>query len=147
MAKMGTVGVALLAMAFAGCATMHEKPAATAPAAGTKLAEIAGPGFDHGKARLTDAGRTRVDEVVHVLQQNPDLRVSVEGHTDAAGREAYNQSLSERRARAVADRLIEKGIAANRLSVRGYGESRPIADNKSADGRARNRRVEIVVVE
>jgi OOP family OmpA-OmpF porin len=139
------VGVALLAIAVGGCAAMRKQPAAEAPASGTKLAEITGPGFEPGKARLTDAGRMQVDEVARVLQEHPELRVSVDGHTDSAGSETYNQSLSQRRARAVANRLTEQGIAGDRLSVRGFGESRPVADNKSAEGRSRNRRVEIVV--
>ena len=147
MTKRATVGAVVLAMALGGCATMQKHPveAPAAPASGAKLAEIAGSAFDTGRARLTDAGRAQVDDVVKTLQQYPDLKVAIDGHTDSHGRTKYNQKLSERRARAVANRLTEQGIAATRLTVHGYGESRPIADNRSVDGRARNRRVEIVV--
>lgn len=146
MAKTATAGVVLLAMALGGCAAMRKGPTAPpAPAPGTKLGEIVGPGFESGKARLTDAGWAQVDEVVRALQQDPGLRVSVDGHTDSAGSKKDNQKLSERRAHAVADRLTEQGVAAGCLSVRGFGESRPVADNGTTEGRSRNRRVEIVV--
>jgi OmpA-OmpF porin, OOP family len=143
MARMATV--ALLALALGGCTKMQPKPAAAmAPAAGAKLAEVAGAGFQPGKARLTDDGRKQVEHATAMLQQYPDLKVVVEGHTDARGKPKYNQALSERRARAVADVLIEQGVAANRITVHGYGESRPVADNKTEAGRAKNRRVDIV---
>jgi OOP family OmpA-OmpF porin len=138
-----TMGVALVAMTLAGCGAMHARPATPAPASGAKLAEISGRSFESGKARLMDAGQAQVDEAVQVLEQHPELRVTVDGHTDSAGHAKANQRLSERRARMVADLLIEKGIAADRLTVRGFGESQPVADNHTADGRSRNRRVEI----
>ena len=138
--------VAALLMGLAGCATMQKhETAATPPAAGTKLAEINGSGFEPGKARLTDTGKAQLTEVVRMLQEHPDLRVSVEGHTDASGGKVYNQSLSERRARMVANQVIEGGVAAARVSIRGYGSSRPVANNATVEGRAKNRRVEIVV--
>ena len=146
MAKTITLGVAMLAITLAGCSTMKGRPEEpAAPARGTKLAEISGQSFESGRARLTAAGRKQVDEAMRVLQQHPDVRVAIDGHTDASGKEASNQVLSERRARAVANRLIEQGVPAARLTVRGFGESRPVADNATADGRSRNRRVEIVV--
>jgi OOP family OmpA-OmpF porin len=139
---------ALLVMGLGGCATMQKHDAASeAIAAGTKLAEINGSGFEPGKARLTDSGKAQLTEVVRMLQQHPDLRVSVEGHTDASGGKVYNQSLSERRARMVANHVIEGGVAAARVSIRGYGASRPVANNATLDGRAKNRRVEIVVAQ
>jgi outer membrane protein OmpA-like peptidoglycan-associated protein len=148
MANKVSVTVAVLAMALGGCATMQKVTTGpTAPPEGTKLAEIVDPGFKPGKAKLTGEGRGKLDDVVKVMQAHPELRVAVEGHTDASGGEAYNKSLSERRARLVAEQLFEHGIVASRVSVRGYGESRPIADNKTAEGRSRNRRVEIVVVQ
>ena len=115
------------------------------PARGTKIAEIPGPNFDFDKATLTPAGRQLVAAAALTLKQNPSVRVSVDGHTDSIGSEAYNQKLSERRARTVADALVDEGIARDRLHVQGFGKSRPVADNKTAEGRARNRRVEIVV--
>jgi outer membrane protein OmpA-like peptidoglycan-associated protein len=73
--------------------------------------------------------------------------VEVGGHTDSVGSEAYNQGLSERRADAVRDYLMSKGVKASRLTARGYGESRPVASNDTEEGRAENRRVELVVIE
>jgi OmpA-OmpF porin, OOP family len=140
--------MAVLVMGLGGCATMQKHGAtAEVPAAGTKLAEITGAGFEPGKARLTDSGKAQLTEVVRMLQQHPDLRVSVEGHTDASGGKVYNQSLSERRARMVATQVIEGGVAAARVSIRGYGASRPVANNATVEGRAKNRRVEIVVAQ
>jgi outer membrane protein OmpA-like peptidoglycan-associated protein len=143
-----TAAVALLVMGLGGCAVMKGgDEAATSPAAGTKIAEIAGEGFEPGKARLTDEGKAQLVDVVRMLQEHPEMRVSVEGHTDSSGGKVYNQSLSERRARMVANEVIEGGVAAARVSIRGYGSSRPVANNATVQGRARNRRVEIVVVQ
>ncbi len=112
---------------------------------GTKIAEIPGPNFDFNKASLTPAGRSKVTEAARVLKDHPNLTVAVEGFTDSVGSDAYNLRLSERRAQTVANHLVEDGINRSRLHVKGYGESRPITDNSTAEGRARNRRVEIVV--
>ena len=81
------------------------------------------------------------------LQKYPDLVVEVAGHTDSAGAADYNQGLSERRAATVRDYLINAGAGEANLSARGYGEADPIDDNNTADGRARNRRVELRIVE
>jgi outer membrane protein OmpA-like peptidoglycan-associated protein len=115
------------------------------PARGTKIAELTGPNFAFNKATLTPGGRRVVADAARTLKGNPSVHVSVDGHTDSVGSEAYNQKLSERRARAVADALVEDGVDRSRLDVRGFGKTKPIADNKTAEGRARNRRVEIVV--
>jgi len=115
------------------------------PAKGTKIAEIPGPNFDFNKATLTPAGKAKVADAAKVLKDNPTVHVEVGGHTDSIGSDAYNQGLSERRARTVADELGRDGISASRLTVRGYGERKPVADNKTDAGRARNRRVELVV--
>jgi OOP family OmpA-OmpF porin len=79
------------------------------------------------------------------LKENPDKRVAFEGHTDSIGTERYNQGLSERRANSARDYVSKKGISASRITTRGFGESKPIADNKTADGRSKNRRVEVKV--
>ena len=148
MMVMKTAAVALLVVGLGGCAMLKKQDAAaTTPSAGTKIAEISGTGFEPGKARLTDSGKAQLTEVIRTMQQNPELRVSVEGHTDSSGGKVYNQSLSERRARMVATEVIEGGIAAARVSVRGYGSSRPVANNATVQGRAKNRRVEIVVIQ
>jgi outer membrane protein OmpA-like peptidoglycan-associated protein len=108
------------------------------------LVTLHGPQFDFDKATLKPDGKRMVDEAVRVMKDKPDLRVSVEGHTDSVGSDAYNQRLSERRAKAVSDYLISQGIDDSRISVEGFGESKPVASNESAAGRAENRRVEII---
>jgi len=83
-------------------------------------------------------------ETVTILQRYPDMKVEVAGHTDSTGPAAYNQTLSERRAKAVYDYLISNGISANRLiGPVGYGSTRPIAPNDTREGRAKNRRTEL----
>jgi len=79
------------------------------------------------------------------MNENKTATVNLAGHTDNVGTEAYNQALSERRVNSVRDYIVKKGIEGNRVSGQGFGESKPIADNKTADGRAKNRRVEIKV--
>jgi len=79
-----------------------------------------------------------------VMKDKPSMKVSVEGHTDSVGSEAYNRRLSERRARAVRDYMVENGISPSRIATRGFGKSRPVASNETAEGRAQNRRVEII---
>ena len=100
--------------------------------------------FDFNKATLKPAGKDRIDEdVVRPMKEHPELRALVEGHTDSIGSDAYNQRLSERRADAVRDFILAQGIAPSRITTKGWGKSKPIADNKTKDGRAKNRRVEI----
>ncbi len=83
---------------------------------------------------------------MQILQRYPDLKVEVAGHTDSIGTDAYNQGLSERRAKAVYDYLTSNGVDASRLQGPvGYGESRPIDTNETAEGRAKNRRTELNV--
>jgi OOP family OmpA-OmpF porin len=108
------------------------------------IVTLHGPHFDFDKATLKPAGKQMVDEAVQVMNDKPDLRVSVEGHTDSVGTDAYNQRLSERRANAVRDYLVSRGIDASRITSRGFGESKPSASNDTAEGRAENRRVEII---
>lgn len=89
-----------------------------------------------------------LNDVVEVLNRNPQIRqVRVEGHTDWLGSDAYNQKLSHRRANSVRDYLVKKGIDPSRLATEGYGESRPIADNNTTIGRAKNRRTEFTVLQ
>ena len=77
------------------------------------------------------------------MAANQTLKIEVQGHTDNVGNDAYNQTLSEARAKAVAAGLTQHGVAADRLSAKGYGKTKPVADNGSDEGRAKNRRVEI----
>jgi len=114
------------------------------PAKGTKIATVGAAQFDFDKADIKPAGREILDGAVKTLRDNPNLHVVVDGHTDSVGSDAYNQKLSERRAKAVRDYLVRQGIEANRITTKGYGKSRPIADNKTAEGRAKNRRAEVV---
>ncbi|MBI2088073.1 MAG: OmpA family protein [Deltaproteobacteria bacterium] len=90
-------------------------------------------------------GAKILDRLVEFLNQNPDKRVELEGHADWIGTEKYNQGLSERRAASVRNYLVKKGINLNRITTRGFGELKPIADNKTREGRAKNRRVEVKV--
>lgn len=100
-------------------------------------------GFD--RAELTPDSHSIVREISSVLKKHPNTEISVEGHTDAVGSDAYNDRLSERRARAVASELDRSGVDGRRIRTRGFGESRPIASNNTAVGRERNRRVEVVL--
>ncbi|MGH7895871.1 MAG: OmpA family protein [Candidatus Binatia bacterium] len=115
------------------------------PPAGTKISELPGANFDFNKATLKPEGKAKLDEAVQILNKYPDMKISVNGYTDSIGSDAYNLKLSERRAESAVAYLTSKGVAAGRLSVKGYGKSNPVADNKTEEGRARNRRVELIV--
>jgi outer membrane protein OmpA-like peptidoglycan-associated protein len=99
--------------------------------------------FSTGSAQLIANSYKPLGEMVKILQDDPNLKLDVEGYTDNVGSEAVNQALSEKRAYAVMQYFISKGINADRLHAAGYGLSKPIADNKTAKGRAMNRRVEL----
>ena len=88
-----------------------------------------------------------LSEAASILKENASVKVSVEGHTDAVGSEAYTLGLSNRRAVAVKDFLVKEGVPEGRLTTQGLGESQPVATNDTADGRAQNRRVELKVLE
>jgi outer membrane protein OmpA-like peptidoglycan-associated protein len=97
--------------------------------------------FASNSAELTDADKASLDETAANLTRLKFMAGTVEGHSDNTGSDAYNQGLSERRAKAVADYLQGKGIAVGRLNAVGFGESQPVADNATREGRAQNRRV------
>ena len=101
--------------------------------------------FETGSARLLSRSFSALDSLVNLLMNYPVLKLSIEGHTDNVGGATYNQSLSEKRASAVMIYLINVGINSTRLGVTGYGQQKPVADNASSDGRARNRRVELLL--
>ncbi len=104
--------------------------------------------FEFDKAVIRSISYPILDDVVVLLNRNPQIKVvRVEGHTDAVGGDSYNQKLSQARAESVRSYLMRKGIAPYRLQAFGYGESRPIADNNSTRGRARNRRTEFSVIQ
>lgn len=108
--------------------------------------DLKGVNFDFDKSTLRPDAVAILSEATEILKRYPDLRVEVAGHTDSVGTDAYNQGLSERRAKAVYDYLTSNGVNASRLvGPNGYGESRPIDTNETAEGRARNRRTELNV--
>lgn len=100
--------------------------------------------FDTGKADLKADGRASVAEIVKMLKSAASLKIAIEGHTDNVGQPAANKALSERRARSVMDTIVAGGIDPKRLSSAGFGQERPVADNRTEEGRAKNRRVELV---
>ncbi|HEX6636863.1 MAG TPA: OmpA family protein, partial [Steroidobacteraceae bacterium] len=101
--------------------------------------------FDTGKADLKAGAQRPIEQIAAFLNENPDRHVQVEGFTDSQGPDEYNQQLSQRRADAVAQAIIQRGIDAQRVRALGYGEEFPKASNTSAGSRQLNRRVEIVV--
>jgi outer membrane protein OmpA-like peptidoglycan-associated protein len=101
--------------------------------------------FDSGSAKLRPGAQDKLSHVAEVLQRYPRTRVEIVGHTDSRGSEASNQSLSEHRAAAVKDVLVRDGVDASRITTRGAGELRPVSTNDTLEGRAMNRRVEMVV--
>jgi OOP family OmpA-OmpF porin len=152
---------ALKPVAQAAPAAAPAAPApAAAPAAAPAPAVVAAPVapvsekvtfaadafFDFDKSVLKDEGKAKLDDVVSKLGSiNLEVIIAV-GHTDSVGSDAYNQALSVRRSEAVKAYLVGKGVEKNRVYTEGKGEKQPVADNKSSDGRAKNRRVEIEVV-
>jgi len=102
--------------------------------------------FDVNRAEVKPQFRSVLDQIAASIRQYPGTVVRVEGHTDSTGSAAYNQTLSENRAKSVASYLIGRGVEANRIQAMGYGYSRPIADNNTAAGRAMNRRVEVLII-
>lgn len=99
--------------------------------------------FDTAKSTIKEESLQTLDQIVNILNEYPTAMFSVDGHTDSVGSEENNQSLSEARAQSVVNYLVQKGVSQSRLSAKGYGESKPIASNKTRAGRAKNRRVEI----
>ena len=129
-----------------GCPIAAPAPAA-APAAipmtkGQTLV-LEGVNFETNSAKLKSESFQVLDRVAESLKANPSVRVEVAGYTDSAGKQAYNVDLSKRRAASVRTYLVSKGIAASRLETKGYGPAHPVADNATAEGRAKNRRVEL----
>ncbi|NDV41982.1 OmpA family protein [Flagellimonas sediminis] len=102
--------------------------------------------FDTGKSSIKAESTSVMVDIIQILNEYPNAKFTVEGHTDSVGSDATNQKLSESRANSVRDFLIDKGISASRLTAIGYGESKPIATNNTAAGRKQNRRVEINLV-
>lgn len=103
--------------------------------------------FASGQVQLVEGGRSSLEEVVDLLQTEPDKKIRVEGHTDSRGDAAANLQLSEQRANAVREALISLGVASDRITALGMGENFPISSNEDEDGRARNRRVDVILLD
>ena len=117
-----------------------------APPAATKITYAADAFFDFDKSVIKPEGKAKLDDLIGKIQGiNLEVIIAV-GHTDSVGSDTYNQKLSIRRSEAVKAYLVSKGIEKNRVYTEGKGEKQPVADNKTAEGRAKNRRVEIEVV-
>ncbi|MGB7988981.1 MAG: OmpA family protein [Candidatus Methylophosphatis roskildensis] len=101
--------------------------------------------FDTGRATLNPGAARAIDQLATFLKENPARTIEIEGYTDSVGSEQMNQTLSERRANAVKNALMDRGIESNRIAARGFGEGNPVASNATAAGRQQNRRVEIVI--
>mgnify|MGYP001053860886 CR=1 FL=1 len=123
-------------------------PAALAPVVAPEPAPaklvLTGVNFDFDRAVIRPDDFDKLDRDVATLREWGDVKVEVAGHTDSIGTDEYNMGLSQRRADAVRNYLVDKGIPAERLTVKGYGESQPVADNATREGRFENRRVELV---
>ena len=120
--------------------------AAPAPAMASKVTYAADAFFDFDKSVLKPEGKAKLDDLVSKVKDvNLEVIIAV-GHTDSIGTDAYNQKLSMRRSEAVKAYMVSKGIEKNRVYTEGKGEKQPVADNKTKEGRAKNRRVEIEVV-
>lgn len=107
---------------------------------------LKGVNFDFDKDTLRPDAKPILDEAAAVMQRYPEIKVEIGGHTDSVGSDEYNRDLSDRRARTVMDYFISKGVDADRLSSKGYGEAAPVTGNESVSGRAQNRRVEMRVI-
>ena len=103
--------------------------------------------FAFNKSELTPQAGPRLDKLASFLKQFPQRKLLVEGYTDAVGTDAYNMELSERRAEAIREALVARGVGTTRVVTKGYGKAYPVADNASVDGRAVNRRVEVVIAD
>jgi len=121
------------------------EPMAVAPTP-KKIIIFQKPGFGFDSVALTPEARAVLDEQVVALERDSKLRLVITGHADSIGAEEYNQKLSERRAEAAKGYFVSKGVAPGRLKAMGYGETRPIATNATREGRAQNRRVELIPI-
>lgn len=114
------------------------------PAPAPRVLTLEGVNFDNDSATLRSESFVILDNAANTLKTWGEVKVEVAGHTDSVSSDEYNQTLSQRRAETVRAYLIDKGVAADRLTARGYGEANPVADNETAEGRFKNRRVELI---
>ncbi len=130
------------------CLTQYVEPepvAAPAPPEVGAVIKLDRVYFETAKWALLPESNEQLDELVTLMNEYPTMQIEIHGHTDSRGGESYNQNLSENRTKSVYTYLVDNGIDADRMKFIGYGEEKPIADNKYADGRQLNRRVEFVV--
>jgi len=120
---------------------------AAPPPAEKKKIVLRGVNFDFDKSTIRPDARPILDEAISTLKEYKQITLSVDGHTDSVGTDQYNQKLSLRRAKSVADYLAKGGIDAKRMTEKGFGESQPVASNDTAEGRAQNRRVELKILQ
>lgn len=158
-AETATLGIAYKFGGSEAPAAVEQRPAEPAPVAEESVVEkvavtktftfqhLDSGTFANNSAELKPSMETKLDKLVGYLNQYPQAKVEVVGHTDSNGSEAYNQKLSEKRAQAVAKALEAQGVDAARITAKGQGESNPIASNATAEGREKNRRVELVIPE
>lgn len=123
-----------------------EEPALTQSPIAERIV-LRGVNFDFDKAEIRPDAAVILDEAIRILADRPAVKLQVAGHTDWTGTDAYNQTLSERRAGSVQAYLVKSGIGGDRLTAVGHGESQPVASNETSEGRALNRRVELNVLE
>jgi outer membrane protein OmpA-like peptidoglycan-associated protein len=109
------------------------------------MSSAANISFGTNNATLTTKSNTSLDQVVRIMNENPGLNIRIQGHTDNTGNADANMTLTENRANAVKDYLVSKGISADRITAEGFGGTQPIADNGTATGRTKNKRIEIRV--
>ena len=145
-------GLLLISAALLGRANSLEAQALAAHSAGEThetdrglVLTLGDVVFDAGKASLQPSALTAIDRLAQLLGVYPERSVRIEGHTDSVGDAAANQELSERRAAAVRDALLARGVDAARIEAVGYGATHPIANNRTEGGRQKNRRIEIVL--
>ncbi len=102
--------------------------------------------FPTNSSYLTEGAKAQLSKLAKILKEDTNKKIRVEGHTDATGTEQYNQWLSDKRAASVKTYLEEAGVSTGRISTKGLGQTKPVADNKTPEGREKNRRVEIIIL-
>ena len=131
------------------CDPVEEPVAQAAPEApppsGTQIVELRGTHFEFDRAKITPEGESILDQAVAVMNKHQAISVRIEGNTDSVGSDAYNMKLGQRRADSVEKYLVAHGISASRLSTVSFGETKPVASNDTEEGRAQNRRVDLLV--
>ncbi|MFT5714760.1 MAG: OOP family OmpA-OmpF porin, partial [Flavobacterium sp.] len=131
----------------AGPASNKGCPEVTAEALNSINMEARSVFFNSGKATFKSGDvPARLDAITNILKEYPNAKFTIEGHTDSDGSDAFNQKLSEDRANALKDAVVQRGIKVDNLTTIGYGETKPVATNKTAAGKAKNRRTEVIYV-